>query len=425
MTITTSTARIAAGALAFALSACGASDKTDPYLDAIPDAAALTIDAQAAAPAAAAIDPAPVSSLQNDLAVVHEKAEAMNAALRDVFARLEELTATGGREMPNGVKMWGPAIRCVQKDGAGACVANGEASLRLIVRRYTDHAADFAVQARDAASVDEGDFKAVLAGYLIRGEVARRGAGKLWVNFQNLKGAAPGFLGQGYLAAGFAAGPVAKAVTYRMLTFTRDPALHAPVTAAFAAWKNAAGLVRARVADFADLDKSGAALELGFWRAVWAPLAGGRAFTVVTDWNDRGTPTGDVPAGKYWFARACYAPGQTAPEYKEWFLCDRLASGLPNPPVACVVANAGAGAKEPGVGSDAITTWQETSCFWDPAQHGGSPEPEGLRPPGMAPLDHADDDRDEDGEANVGLMPEPCPTTVSTMSPDTRPPGMM
>ena len=418
------TTRSAAAALALALAACGAKDQRDPYLDAIPDAAGLTIDAQAsgAAGALVAIDPSSLTTAGDDLAVVHDKAEALNGAVRHVFARLEEITATRGHELPNGVKVWGPAIRCVERDSGGACLAGGEASLRLTVKRYTDRAASFALEATDPAAV--GAFKPVLAGYLLRGPVARRGAGRLWVNLENLKVAAPGFRGQGYLGAGFASGPVAKVATYRMVTFTRDPALHPAVTAAFGMWKNEAGVSRARVAGFGDLDRSGPALELGLWHGVWHPAYGGRAFTVVTSFDDNGplaggNLVGDVPAGKYWFGRACYAPGRTTPEYKEWFLCDRtaLVNGVPTAvsPRACVVQNGGVGA--PVIGSG---TWADSSCHWTL----GGAEPEGLLPPGLGPTDHPDDDRPEDGDANVGLMPEECPTTVSSTMPDTRPPGM-
>ncbi len=422
------TKTLAALALAVALAACGAKDEADPYLAAIPELAALTLDTSAAAPAGAvmaAVDPTPVSSLQDDLAVVHRKAQAMNDALRGVFARLEEVASSGGQELPNGVKVYGPAVRCVQPDGAGGCVPLGQASLRLVVKRHTDAVASFIVQARGAASTNDAEFKPVLAGYLMRGMMARRGAGRLWVNHVNLKAVAAGFEGTGYLAAGFAAGPVAKAITYRMLDFTRDPALHEAVTAAFTGWRNGAGIVRARVAGLADLDKTGAAKELGFWRAVWAPALGGRAFTVVTNHDDNGplpggSIVGDVaPAGtldRYWFARACYAPGQTAPSYKEWFSCDRATT-----PFQCVTFASGQGAVDPGVPTS-FSSWQETTCYWNAGLRGEA-EPQELRPPGLAPGD-ANDDREEDGAAHVGLMPESCPTTVDATNPDPTPPGM-
>lgn len=423
----------AAGALALALAACGEKSKPDPYLQNLPDAAAVTIETSAAAPAgvavaAAAVDPSAIpsgGSAADDLALVHGKAQQLNAAIRDVFAHVDALTANGGQVLAGNVKQWGPAVRCVEPDGAGGCVAGGEAKLVLRSRLWTDHLGDFVVLATSTAGTD---YRPVLAGYLVRGAMDRRGAGRLWVNHENLHAAAAGFKGRGYLAAGFAAGPVAKAETVRMLEFTRDvddPAGHPAVTAAFSAWRNALGVVRARVAGFADLDRAGPAEELGFWRAVWAPSRGGRAFTVVTDGRNPGAGgalTGDVDPARYWFARACYPAGQATPSYKEWFYCDKQVSGQPNPPVACVLQNAGQGTVDPEV-TTSFASWQQTSCAWNPAVSG--PEPVELRPPSLEPRDGADDDRDEDGAEHVGLLPEACPSTAtSVMNPDPTPPGM-
>jgi hypothetical protein len=155
---------------------------------------------------------------------------------------------------------------------------------------------------------------------------------------------------------------------------------------------------------------------------VWAPSRGGRAFTVVTDGRNPGADgaiTGDVEAGKYWFARACYPAGQTAPSYKEWFLCDRAAG-----PAACILQAAGQGWKEAGVGDAALTSWSQTTCA---AAEAAMPalDREEVLPPAGAPHDGADDERAEDGAGHVGLMPEPCPTTAtSVMNPDQTPPGM-
>lgn len=420
---------VAAGVLALALVACGEKSKPDPYLQNIPDAAAVTMDTSAAAPAgvvvAAAVEPSTIPSgapTGNDLAVVHGKAQRLNEALRGAFAQVDALTATDGQLLAGGVKQWGPAIRCVEPDGSGGCAAGGEAKLVLRARRWTDHLGDFVVLA-SSVSGTAADLRPVLAGYLVRGAMDRRGAGRLWVNHENLRAAAPGFKGGGFLAAGFAAGPVAKAVTYRLLRFTRDlsdPAGHPEVSAAFSAWKNGAGMVRARVAGFADLDLTTSAQELGIWHGVWAPTRGGRAFTVVTDGrnpNAAGAVTGDVDPAKYWFARACYPAGQSTPSYKEWFYCDKQVGGLPSSPRACVVANAGQGTVDPGVPT-VLSSWQQTTCYVDPAT-----EPEELRPPRNGPGE-ADDDRDEDGASHVGLLPESCPSTAtSVMNPDQTPPG--
>jgi hypothetical protein len=422
----------AAGALALALAACGEKSKPDPYLQNVPDVAALTIDTSATAPtgvAAAGVTivdpPMAVTNLQDDLGVVHAKAQAMNAALRSVFDHLEALRAAGGTKVPGDVKWFGPVNRCVEPATVGAgCMPNGTATLLLRVQLFGDHAASYAVVARPPSSTSDLDYKGVLAGFLVRGETDRRGAGKLWVNLPNLQAAASDFKGTGYFAAGFRAGPVAKAVTYRMLDFTRDPAQNPAVTAAFSAWKNGAGWVRARVAGFANLDKSGPAEELGFWRGVWAPGFGGRAFTVITDGrnpNAGGAITGDVPANQYWFGRACYPPGSTKPSYKEWFLCDKTVDG---PPATCVqnaplVAGSRQGAVDPSV-LTSFQHWSQTTCY---AADGLVPmmDRDQIDPPSAAaPGDGADDDSDEDGN-HTGLLPEGCPTNVTDSNPDTTP----
>lgn len=430
MTLTLRSA--AAGALALALAACGVSSKPDPYLQNLPDAAALTVDTSASAstPAAAlAMDPAPVTTAGDDLGVVHRKAEAMNDAIRDVFAHVTALTASGGTLLTGSVKQWGPAVRCVEPDPNGGCVPGGEAKLLLRSRRWTDHLGDFVVLATSVAG-SSADYRPVLAGYLIRGAVDHRGAGKIWVNHENLLAAAPGFRGRGYLAAGFAAGPVAKVVKYRMLGFTRDSTLHAPITAAFSAWKNGAGIVRARVADLGELyanptGGADAGRELGFWHGVWAPGASGRAYTVITDFWDpqAATTVGDVPAGKYWFARACYPAGATVPSYKEWFECDRVADATPRQCVLNAPLDSGSHQGTPDPTYTTYAHWSQTSCYWNPLS---GTEPDELAPPGAAPGNDANDDVDEDGASHVGLMPEPVPTTATgIMNPDPTPPGMV
>ncbi len=419
----------AAGALALALAACGEKSKPDPYLQNIPDAAALTIDTAAAAPSAAAVvggvavDPATIptgASAGDDLAIVHDRAQKLNAAIRDVFAHVDALTSTGGQLLAGGVKQWGPAVRCVERDDAGACVPDGEAKLVLRARRWSDHLGDFVVLATSTAG---GEYRPVLAGYLIRGAMERRGAGKVWVNHENLHAAAAGFKGRGYAAAGFAAGPVAKRVTVRMLEFTRDvtDAANQPaVTATFSAWRNGAGVVRARVAGFADLVNGPGGQELAFWRAVWAPARGGRAFTIVADGrnpNAAGAVTGDVDPAKYWFARACYDPGHTTASYKEWYLCDRGQG-----PLACIVAS-GPGTPDAAVGG-AVADWAHTTCAPADASVPAEDRDE-LLPPAAVPHDGADDASDEDGAEHVGLVPEACPSTASSvMNPDQTPPGM-
>jgi hypothetical protein len=414
------TTSVGAGLLALALSACQGTEERDPYLDGIPDAEGLALELQggaaeglalAAKPAGAAAvaEAAATPVVNDDLAAAREKLRALNEAVRAVFARVAEVAAAGGRELPGGAKVYGPADRCVEPGEGGACLAS--ANLRLTVRRLEPNLFAFALEARPVGATLEADFALVLAGHLRRAEIARRGQGRLWVSFPSLRAAAgDGFRGQGFLAAGFASGPVARSATYRMLGFTRDPAVHPPVTGAFTGFRTPAGVTRVRVVGLADLDPAGTDLELGIGRVVVHPSLGARAYGVVADWLDLGAdppaPRGDVPAGQYWFSRACYGPGQPLPAYKEWFLCP-LAQG----PVACLVAQGGTWADAVGqqVAGDPGDTWAST-CALDP-------EPPELLPPPGPPGDGPHDAGPEEGHGRTGLSPDPCPADPTAPEP--------
>lgn len=414
------TMRLGAGALALTLAACGLQEG-DPYLDAVPDAEGLTLELQGGAPAGLALsvpgaqEPAVAAAstpeTNDDLAAAREKLRALNEAVRAVFARVAEVAASGGRERPGGVKVFGPADRCVQQ-GPSGCAA--EANLRLVVRRHTPLVGSFVLEARPVGATLEAAFAPVLSGYLVRGATPRRGAGRLWVNLENLGAAAgDGYLGQGFLVAGFASGPVAKAATFRMLGFTRDSSVHAPVTAAFSGFLTPNQTARVRVAGFADLDKSGPDAELGLGHLVYNPTLGGRAFSIVSNWLDRSTtpptPHGDVPADQYWFSRSCYAPGATLPSFKEWFLCPR-AEG----PVACLVAQFGSWKDATGtqVAGDVGDTWANTCAL--------ASEPPEMMPPAAPPADDANDASPEEGQGATGLAPDEVPGDPT--DPDLTPP---
>jgi len=408
---------VAAG-LALALAACGPKSKPDPYLAAVPDAAALTIDTAPAAAVAGTIDPIHVTTFGDDLGVVHARAKTLNDGLRQIFGRLEEVAASGGNELPGNVKIFGPASRCVEPDGAGGCVANGTATLRLVVKLFSDMKSGFLLQVQEPG----GTYSPVLAGYLIHGALERRGAGRLWLNLDNLKAVATGYRGQGLLAAGFAAGPIAKRAGYLMVRFTPDTTEHPnPVTAAFRMWKNAVGTVRARVAGIADLDTTTAANELGFWRGVWSPTLGGRSFTLVSNFDANGGLaggiTGDVlPTGStdgYWFGRACYAPGTTVAKFKEWWLCDRSVPDQ-STPASCVANVPEATNHQIVIGAGQYASWAD-ACGVDT---------DAFLPPAGAPAPGPDDLSLEEAEAQAYVEPEACPTDAQTPS-DPSPPGMV
>jgi hypothetical protein len=415
---------IAAALITLALAACGKGEDADPYLDAIPDAAGLTLEIQGGAAeglaltveGGAALEPAATAATPpatgDDLANARRAIRALNEAVRHVFARVAEIASSGGRELPGGVKVFGPADRCVEPGDSGACLAT--ANLRLTVRLRRANVASFDLEARPVGSTLEEDFEPVLRGYLVRGAAARRGTGKLAVHFQTLAAIAPGFRGEGHLVAGFASGPFAKAATFRMRDFTRDPAQHAPITAAFSGFRTPSGTTRVRVAAIADLDTSGPDTELGLARIAYNPAIGGRAYSAVASWLDRSTvpPTahGDVPAGQYWFGRACYAPGQPAAAFKEWFLCP-----VGVRPVACLVTQGGSWADAVGamVIGDPGDTWRNTCSL--------ATEPRELAPPADIPAADAGDVTPEDAQDATGLEPPPPPDDL--VAPDLTPPA--
>ena len=151
---------------------------------------------------------------------------------------------------PSGDRMvYGPADRCVVQDAAGACTAS--ANFVLGVKQVREHLFSWLLEARPVGSTDQADFKPVAAGWMARGAHAHRGVGRLAINLRNLKAVQPAYAGDGYLLAGFANGPVAKSVHYRLVEFTPDGT--APRTAAYAGMKNGAGIRRVRVATPEDL----------------------------------------------------------------------------------------------------------------------------------------------------------------------------
>ena len=117
----------------------------------------------------------------------------------------------------------------------------------------------------------------------------------------------PAYPGDGFLLAGFANGPVAKSVHYRLVEFTPDGSN--PLTAAFVGMENGAGIRRVRVATPQDLLAGPNGDELLLARAAWLPGVAGRTFSIVTNWKrlDRtmmppvlaGPAYGDVPGAPW------------------------------------------------------------------------------------------------------------------------------
>jgi hypothetical protein len=334
-----------------------------------------------------------------------EKVAAVNEAVRAMIEQVEAVAQASGAPQQGGIAVYGPVERCVVPDGCGT--EGSTALLQLKVWRSRLSTWGFVLEAK----VDEV-FEPVVAGWMTRGVRVRRGFGQLAVNLENLRAAAPAYPGRGYLLAGFANAPVAKALTY-VLTgpadgvtglptgFTPDPEKYPAVDAVFRGFKTALGTRRVRVAGLADVYADAASDtgdELGIRHVAYNPPLGGRAYAVVTNFTVEGVTHGDVPnAGTddhYFLGRACYAAGQPhTPVYKEWFLCARGA-GPGFGPAACVTANGGVGVPDPDPDITG-TSWDDCPPIASEPAAYDLPDDAGTTP---------DDTSAEQGEDSAGLV---------------------
>ncbi len=422
------TTLLGAAAMALALTACG--QKND-FSGATPDVAGLTLEVEGGTaeglPLSTMSPAAPEAALAatpgggDELATIRTGLKALNGELRRVMERVEEAVQSGGTPAVGNRMIYGPADRCVLKDAGGACTAL--ANFVLGVKRERDQVFSWLLEARPVGSTSQADFRPVAAGWLARGAHLHRGVGRLALNLRNLKAVQPAYAGDGFLLAGFANGPVAKSLRYRLVEFTPDGSN--PLTAVFVGMKNGAGRRRVRVATPQELLAGPNGPELLLARAAWLPGVAGRTFSIVTNWKrlDRtasppvlaGPAFGDVPGtpwyASYYFGRACYAPATAgAPltvKFKEWYLCDR-----PEAPAACVIRQGGAGTVITGTG-----TWADNCALAD--------EPPELAAPGDAG-EHPEDDSAEPGMSGTGMQLPPGPPADpdDTGAPPAGTPGM-
>jgi hypothetical protein len=395
---------LGAAALLLTLAACGKEATSDPYVAALPDAQGLALEVQGGAPEGiassklaveAALSVTPDAS--DDVQVARARIKQVNQAVEAVLAHVAAVAQANGVPQPGEVMVYGPVDRCVV--AGDPCPAGGTATLKLAVRHFAG-----ATYAFDLQALVGDAYEPVVAGWITRGAAEHRGVGKIAIDLEHLRAAAPAFKGQGYLLGGFASGPVAKALTYKLVGFTFDVDAHAPVTVAFRGFKTAAGTTRVRAVALADLVAGPNGDELGFARVAYNPAVGGRAFAIVT--NHLAGGTGDVPnsaggAPQYFFGRACYAPGSTTAAFKEWFLCLRSEG-----PFACVNAAGGVGTQVAGVPG---ATWASTCQL--------ATEPSELAPPAGAPGDDPGDTSSEQGESAAGLAPPAPPVDQNDTAP--------
>jgi len=395
-------------ALALALAACGGNgSKKDAFAAATPDVQGLTLELQggaaegALAPEARSVEPAlsaPATSapgsVVNDLLAARDAIKELNDGVRLFVQDLRAVVDAGGGAPGLGDQMtYGPVAACVVGTGTGCTQAE------FLVTVTHEHMNVFSWRLLAYAVGADPSTKAVVArGWMAEGALMHRGTGRLGLDLDALHGVVPAFAGRGALLAGFASGPAGKAVTYRLVGFTLDPANHAPWWLTLAGFKNEiTGTARVRLATLADAvtQPTDTGPELVLDHVAWNPLLGGRSFAITTNWEDlaRGIgPTGDVPYttafdDHYYFTRSCYAPATAELKFKEVFLCDGMGMGMlaAEGPAACVARVGSANGtvlfpESPGPGE----TWANL-CSLGPTTPVGMGEPAGA--PGPDPDD--------------------------------------
>jgi hypothetical protein len=426
----TTTRWLGAGALALALAACGQKGG-DEFAGATPDVAGLTLEVQGGAaeglPVAArtlALAPAatttPVGDA-DDLATARDRIKALNQAVQTFVGTVAEVAQGNGTPAIGDRMLYGPVDRCVLP-GADPASCD-KATFVLGVKREAEHLFSFLLEARPTTSTLQADYRTVAVGWMARGAQEHRGVGQLGLDLHALAAVQPAFTGDGALLAGFTNGPVRRSVRYRLVQFKAPGAAEA-ITAVYVGHRNDAGVTRVRVVAPADLLGGPNGPELLAAHAAWVPGVGGRAYSVVSNWERMdwtatppalvGPSYGDVPVTSswedhYWFSRACYTPPAVAGEapalvFKEWFYCART-PGVASGPLACMadaVVN-----RVPPIVVAGSGTWA-SSC---PAFAGAPAE---LDPPTGA----ADQPEGTDLEPGQALMAPPdAPASPGTVAP--------
>lgn len=373
---------------------CGSKDGSEAgdALDNVPEAEALTLELTGTAADAGQIEVTSQAAAvawpttQDDLVAARDQVRAVNTAIRKVFELVGGTALVAGPPGPGRSRWYGPYEACAVDTSPCPEGASAVFSLWVGASLVPAHGYEFVLVAKAPGAADAA-YDAVLAGWMRRGAVRHRGVGRIWMNLENLRAAAPTFPGAGHLYAGFGAGRVAKSETLILSGFTPDAAGWAPATVALRGYRTEAGTRRVRVATVEDYLAGDEGDELGLAHLAYDPDLGGRAYGVVVD--------GDVAAGSYYLGRSCYAAGAPeAPVYKEWFFCD-AGQG----PAACISAAGGAGTPADGFSG----TW--AGC---PST---IPETPAFAPPAAEPADPTAIPAALPGEDGAGITPEEAPTS--------------
>jgi hypothetical protein len=420
-----------ASAIALVFTACSGSvadpPATDTFAAATPDVAGLTLELEggedegAPSPGPAPESTGAVGPLSitppNDLLLSQAALRGLNGVVGFLVGKIAETVEAGGPPAMGDRKQYGPADRCVVGTDPTTCDA---ATFLLTVVHERDEVYSWRLEAW-AVPGDPASAQGVAAGWMARGELAHRGVGRLALDLDHLSTIVPAYAGRGVLLAGFASGPLGKAVTYRLRGFTPDAEAHPPAFLTIGGFRNlVTGTNRIRVGTVAEIvppPEGGSDLGPELVRSdfAWNPPLGGRSFGVVTNWFNPfletlllpAGPFGDVPFvtrfdEHYLHVRACYAPFTAALVFKQLFLCNGPGSDTPESPPACVarVGSTNGAVLFPATPT-AAETW-EARCAIDEGLHPG------LVPPAGEPTTNPDDGRGP-AEGLEGLPPPPAP----------------
>lgn len=213
----------------------------------------------------------------------------LNANVKRIVEPIAELVAAGASKTSTGdTKVYGP------KD-------KGNVTYRFTIKRTAPKRFGWRLEAKPLGS-DDSAYQVVMGGFITKEGQPRphRGRGAIGIDLDALKSIDGTLTGQGKLLCGFAHVGDAKVLAYSLKGFTSDPAVHAPVTAAFVGHRlMPSRATRIRLATLHDLADSPTDLkELVRARVRYLPGVGGRADALATG--------GDVPEGKVYVASACW-----------------------------------------------------------------------------------------------------------------------
>jgi hypothetical protein len=242
--------------------------------------------------------------------------KALNGALKEAITPIVDLVNAGGaKAQPGDVLVYGPVDRA-------------NATFKFTIKKVTRERFVWKLQARPLGSTDDAAYKIVAVGGLTKGVVAHRGRGTIGINLDNLKEVAPATTGQGKLMASFAhtAGGD-KALAYRLVNFTPNPANQEPVTGAFVGHRRMpSGATRIRVFGKYNLKNTATTAKENVFAAVrWLPGTGGRADVIAFG--------GDIAAEKVYIGAACW-DAQEMEKFRILRECTRVAG---QPPSNCTV----------------------------------------------------------------------------------------